>query len=280
MSDKDQVAAAISRAQAELERALDELDQLPAFDPGVIAFTAHALNNYLTVTGGTVELLLLSLADYPDANVRNWVEGLEHATELMQHTVNQLITSTSSQDIKFHLMKWDLLQLVQRACNYYQRVAERKKILILCHSLGDVPPVWTDPVAVAAILDNLLSNAVKYSQPGKRIWVQLQQEEASVVCCIRDEGPGLSPEDQLKLFQRGVRLSPRPTGNEPSSGYGLAVAKELAEKLGGQIWCESQLGLGSSFSFRLPAYQAQSPVSEPQAPDAAPGPSDLTSRRT
>ena len=110
-------------------------------------------------------------------------------------------------------------------------------------------------MAVAAVLDNLLSNAVKYSLPGKRIWVQIFAAQNGVVCGVRDEGPGLTPEDQAKLFQRGSRLTPKPTGGEPSTGYGLAVAKEFIERLGGTIRCESVLGQGSCFSFQLPRYQ-------------------------
>ena len=75
-----------------------------------------------------------------------------------------------------------------------------------------------------------------------------------MVCSVRDEGPGLSQEDQAKLFQRGIKLSSVPTGGEPSSGYVLAVAKELINKLGG-LWCESTYGTGACFSFRLPVYQ-------------------------
>jgi two-component system sensor histidine kinase/response regulator len=112
-------------------------------------------------------------------------------------------------------------------------------------------------VAVAAVLDNLLSNAVKYSFPGKKIWVQLRGEMTTVVCSVRDEGPGLSREDQAKLFQRGIPLSSVATGGESSSGYGLAVAKELIDKLDGDLWCESTLGAGACFSFRLPTYQEQ-----------------------
>ncbi|MGZ6202542.1 MAG: ATP-binding protein [Thermodesulfobacteriota bacterium] len=52
-------------------------------------------------------------------------------------------------------------------------------------------------------------------------------------------------------------LAPQPLGENPSSGYGLAVAKELIDKLGGDLWCESTLGAGACFSFRLPAYQGQ-----------------------
>jgi two-component system, sensor histidine kinase LadS len=257
MSEKEQATVAILRAQAELEEALLALEKMPAFDPGTIAFSAHVLNNYLTVTGGTVELLLWSLADHPDPQIRSWLEGLGHSTELMRHTVSQLMTLSAPKDVKLRFLKWNLAPLVQRACNYYQRIADLKNIFIVCEFPSDIPPVWTDPVAVAAVMDNLLSNAVKYSFPGKQIWVQLRGDAVSVVCSVRDEGPGLNEEDQGKLFQRGVKLSSIPTGGESSSGYGLAVAKELIDKLGGDLWCESRAGAGTCFSFRLPAYQAQ-----------------------
>ena len=254
MSEKEQTTAAILRAQAELEQALRELEKMPAFDPGVVAFSAHALNNYLSVTGGTVELLLASLVEHPDPQIRHWLQGLGHTTELMRHTVSQLMTSSAPRDAKLRFLKWDLAPLVRRACNYYQRIADGKNIFIVCESPNDLAPVWTDPVAVAAVLDNLLSNAIKYSFSGKKIWVQVRGEKKSVTCSVRDEGPGLSQQDQAKLYQRGVQLSSVATGGESSSGYGLAVAKELMDKLGGDLWCESTLGAGACFSFRLPAY--------------------------
>jgi signal transduction histidine kinase len=167
------------------------------------------------------------------------------------------MSSSAPNEIKLQFLKWDLVPLVQRTCNYYQRIADRKNISIVCDSANNIPPVWTDPVAVAAVLDNLLSNAVKFSFRGKKIWVELWGEITSVVCSVRDEGPGLNQEDQAKLFQRGIKLSSVPTGGESSSGYGLAVAKELIDKLGGDLWCESTLGVGACFSFRLPAYQEQ-----------------------
>jgi hypothetical protein len=62
---------------------------MPAFDPGAVAFSAHALNNYLSVIGGTVEFLLEALVNHPDPQIRNWLEGLGHVTKLMGHTVSQ-----------------------------------------------------------------------------------------------------------------------------------------------------------------------------------------------
>jgi signal transduction histidine kinase len=260
---KEMVASAIARAQADLAVALAELEKIPAFEPGSVAFVAHALNNFLTVTGGTVELLMEHLGGNADPQVRGWLESLRHATDLMARTVSHLGTASATAEARLRLEKVDLPLLVQRACTYYRRAADRKRIRIAVDPAGGVPPVWTDRVVAAAVLDNLLSNAVKYSPPGGEIRVRVRGEAGFGVCQVRDQGPGLSPADQARLFQRGVRLTPSPTGGEPSTGYGLAVAKVMVEKLGGEIWCESVLGQGCRFSIRLPAYRE---------PEAGPGP--------
>ena len=252
---KEQIAAAIGRARRELEEALYELEKLPAVSHSAVSFIAHALNNYLNITAGTVELLLLSLADHPNPQIRTGLEALQQATNLMTHTVSQLMMTSNGPDAELRFEQVDLLILVRRFSAYYQRIADRKQIRCLSGTTGDVPSVRTDRVTIAVVLDNLFSNAVKYSPPGKLIQVQVSAERDGVVCSVRDEGPGLSQADQAKLFQRGVQLTPKPTGGEPSAGYGLAVAKEFIERLGGTIWCESVLGQGSCFSFRLPRCQ-------------------------
>src|SRR5262249_34551631 len=148
---------------------------------------AHALNNYLTIIGGTAELLQESLTDHPDPQIHAWLAGLQHATDLMTHTVSRLMSNTMTQDIQLLFEQVDLPVLAQRVCRYYQRVADHKDIRLLYDLIGEVPPVGTDRVAVAAVLDNLLSNAIKYSPPGKYIWIQVRRDRDSVVCSVQDE---------------------------------------------------------------------------------------------
>jgi signal transduction histidine kinase len=252
---KDKVVASVVRAKAELDQALAELEYLPAFDLGVVGSAAHALSNYLAVTDGTVELLSLALQNHPDSDVHTWLQALRQATNLMLHTTSQLMSSAASSGPKLVFTRMDVVTGVQRACNYYQRVADRKQIRILYEPAENVPFVRTDRVATAAVLDNLLSNAVKYTPPGKRVWVRVLPETEHVVVSVQDEGPGMSAEDRAKLFQRGVRLTAVPTGGEPSTGYGLAVAKDLVGQLGGEIWCDSQPEQGACFSVRLPVWR-------------------------
>jgi signal transduction histidine kinase len=250
---KDQIAARLTKAKAELDEALVVIERLPVFEAGAVAFGAHALKNFLTVTTATTELLELQLAHAADAEVNALLASLRHTTELMTFTVARLMNAAARSDAPLQAQAVDLVVLTQWGHGYYQRIADRKRIKIHLESAAPAVLAWTDATAIGAVLDNLLTNAIKYSPPGKQIWVRLTVEPDAVVCSVQDEGPGLSPEDQARLFQRGVKLTPRPTGSESSTGYGLAVANEIVTGVGGTIWCDSHVGAGARFSFRLPA---------------------------
>jgi signal transduction histidine kinase len=249
---KQQVISAVVQARSHLDTALADLERLPAFDPSTVPFAAHALTNFLSVTEGTLELLMEALPADVDPQVLRMLEGLRHATTMMVSTVSHMVNNAPIGEFKFRFEKIDLTHLAHRACTYYQRLALRKNIRVTIDDNADVPLIWSDRVAVAAVLDNLLSNAVKYSPVGKSINVKVWMLDRDAVCSIQDKGPGISPFDQGRLFQRGIQIGTVPTGGEASSGYGLAVAKQLIEQLGGTIWVDSVLGKGARFSFRLP----------------------------
>ena len=252
---KDRIVSKIQAARKELEDVLYELEKLPLSTGSSVRFTAHALNNLLSVTAGTVQLLQMSLADYSDPQIQKWLEGLVRTTKLMAETVNKLMDMPTDHETRLHFEKVDLLCMVHRFSKYYQRIAEEKGIRITYDSSVDIPLAWADRVITAAVLDNLLSNAVKYSKPGTCIEIQITVEEDWVKCSVCDQGPGISEEDQKRLFQPGSQLTAKPTGGEPSTGYGLAVAKSYVERLGGSIWCDSVVGKGSCFTFTLPKYK-------------------------
>jgi signal transduction histidine kinase len=254
MMPKDKVITSLQIAQAELDKALEQLARMPAYDASRVRFAAHTLNNYLAVTGGCAELLQMTLGDRADEQTRTWLEGLRHATGLMTHIVVQLLNIPTTNGEVFVREKVNLQVLTERACDYYRHSASLKQITIINEPIPSAPVVWTDRVGVAAVLDNLLSNAIKFSPPGRRVWVRLSMEGAYARCSVRDEGPGLTDEDHAKLFQRGAELSNTPTAGEPTTGYGLAVAKDLIDQLGGEIGCESRRGEGATFFFRVPLY--------------------------
>jgi signal transduction histidine kinase len=254
MSTKAEILATLDSARSDLERALAQLQELPALDWTTVRCAAHTLGNYLNITFACIELLKGALSDHPDPEVKLWLQGLERTTELMTYTARQLTNASAASDVPLLAEKVNLSLMAQRGAAIYESMANNKDLRFVCEQSGSAV-VWADRIALAAVLDNLFSNSVKYSPPGKEIRVRFRSEAGQVVCTVEDEGPGLSVEDQARLFQQGVRLSSIPTGGETSTGFGLYIAKRLVERMGGAIWCDAAPGQGSRFSFRLPAFQ-------------------------
>jgi signal transduction histidine kinase len=135
--------------------------------------------------------------------------------------------------------------------SYFGR-AEEKAIL-----LEFIPPketiiCFTDALAFSQVMDNLVSNAVKYSPHNTHVWVEAVSTPHAVRIAVRDEGPGLSDEDQSRLFGKFARLSAQPTGGEHSTGLGLSIVKKMVESMNGKVWCDSEQGHGAVFVVELP----------------------------
>jgi signal transduction histidine kinase len=259
MIHKKHVAASIDAAKSALEQALEGLHQVPDLDWETVRYTLHALGNYLNITNACVALLRATLEDHPNAEVDSLLDGLERTTALMAHLSRHLSHASAAREVPLLREKVNLARMARLACAFYQPTAEHKRIELICEVEDSIGMAHGDRIAAATVLDNLLSNALKFSPPDRQIWVHVRAEQGSLVCAVRDEGPGLSPEDQGRLFREGQRLSPVPTGGEPSTGYGLAISRDLVTRMGGTIWCESEPGQGSTFSFSLPAHAAGSP---------------------
>ena len=102
------------------------------------------------------------------------------------------------------------------------------------------------------VLQNLLSNALKYAPPGSEVDLTAARQGRYARLTVNDRGPGISPPDRERLFQRYVRLSAQPTGGESSTGLGLALAKQRARTMGGDVWYHDREGGGASFTLELP----------------------------
>jgi PAS domain S-box-containing protein len=119
----------------------------------------------------------------------------------------------------------------------------------------DIPPgltVQADPVRLELILRNLVDNAIKYSPSGGQVTIFAKQDGENLVAGVSDQGPGIPPEEQGKLFMRFSRLEQSVRSGAGGIGLGLSVCRTLVEAHGGRIWVESQPGQGSTFYFTVP----------------------------
>lgn len=252
MDAKLRAAESIARAQSELGRALEEMDAIRTLDSTLVGSVAHAMSNYITVTVATTEMLQLALHEHGNPDIPIWLDGIRHAAELMQHSIGRLVSVSSPREFPLKPDYVNLPRFMERACAYFRRRASAADITITTTIAGHIPLVWADRVALAVIADNLLSNAVQFSKRHGTVHVQIMPEPGHAVCSIRDDGPGLTAEEQSRVFQDVPADEP---GREPPLGFGFAIAKRFVERMDGEIWCESEKGRGAMFSFRLPALE-------------------------
>jgi signal transduction histidine kinase len=224
----------------------------------------HTANNALFIISVNLELLARHLSlrkECEHQEVRKWLAVLMRKTQEIGGVTRSLLATGTEGPLYLIQSFVSLRSIIEHALEVYGDVARAKNIEI-AWELPAFPAIaiWTDAVAVGTVLDNLLSNAIKFSEPGEKITVRTTRKGKELICAVDDNGPGLSEDERSRCFERGTQLSPRPTGGESSSGYGLAVARDVVERLGGRIWCESVEGKGSSFMFSLPAVVQSVPV--------------------
>jgi two-component system, OmpR family, sensor histidine kinase VicK len=108
---------------------------------------------------------------------------------------------------------------------------------------------------VRQVLTNLIDNAVKYSPDGGRAEIKLERRDRHVRVSIRDEGLGIPPSEQARVFEKFYRLDPDLTRGVGGTGLGLYICRELVRHMDGRVWVESAEGEGSTFFFELPLAQ-------------------------
>jgi two-component system, sensor histidine kinase and response regulator len=132
----------------------------------------------------------------------------------------------------------------------YRVLSEKKRIEILFETPIQMMAL-ADKIYLNRIMDNLMTNAIKFSVPDHRVWVSLKENPKTVEIHVKDEGPGLSREDETKLYQKYQRLTPRPTAGESTTGLGLYLVQAMVTKMGGTVTCFSELGKGTEFVVTL-----------------------------
>ena len=164
---------------------------------------------------------------------------LKHATSL-------------SKEVDYRFEPFDFSELTRKVISTNAVMALKKQQKIGDSIEGNV---WVngDRTRLSELIDNLLSNAIKYSPKGKDIWVSLETSDGKLILKVRDEGQGVTAEDMANAFKRFNKLSAMPTGGEVSTGLGLWIVKEIAERHRGKASVKSEgKDKGATFTVELP----------------------------
>ncbi len=243
------------RTHLALKTSRDNLSKLLGEKDELMAVLAHDLKNPLTAISLGVQTLQ-SKTD-PDPAFLSRVTGqIEATVNRMRESIESLLSQKAAERAEFPLTYQPInLQAAIRDAAAALRNAATAKRITMAIELPNTPIiVQADAQALRHILDNLFSNALKFSPLGSIIEITAHEEaDRMPAVVVADQGPGLTDEDHVGLFQKYSRLSARPTGGESSTGLGLAIVKMLTERMGGTIQGENRPdGPGALFTLCLP----------------------------
>ena len=215
---------------------------------------AHDLRNPLTSIMGFNDLMLNEAQGKLSEGLKKYIGIIQTSSQKMLVMVNSFldISVIESGKLELKLSKGSIKSLIEEQIETSQFLADKKNITIQA-SLDDTSEMFFDKFRISQVLDNIIGNAIKYSPRGSTIHIMLDEMDGHIRVRVRDEGPGISEEDQTKLFQEYHRLKSQPTGGEKSTGLGLAITKKIVDYHKGRIEIESQPGKGSTFILTFPA---------------------------
>jgi PAS domain S-box-containing protein len=234
-----------------------KLDQLK---DDFIGLVSHELRSPLTVIMGAVNTVLSEGPNLSEEETRQLLRDAAVESETLSHLLGNLLELSRAQAerLVLHAEAINVKKVIQDAIEGVKRQSSAHQFVVSVPQ--KLPPVYADPLRLERILYNLLENAVKYSPQGGEVKVSVQPEKEQLVIGVSDQGVGISPADQAKLFAPFQRLEESRPGGSRGVGLGLLVCQRLVEAHGGRIWVESEPGRGSTFFFTLPLNQERQPA--------------------
>ena len=217
-----------------------------------VANASHEIKTPLTAIRGFAEMLLAS--DLSAQDSRSYLEIILRHSERLSRLVEDLLELSRLESGKVTLEpeELDVAELAAKLCRELEPRLRERGMSVRIHAEG-APRALADARAVYQILQNLLDNALKYSDPDRNIDVRIRAQGELVRVDVVDQGFGISEVDRARIFERFYRVDRARSREQGGTGLGLSIVKHLVQASGGELSLESTPGVGSTFSFTLPA---------------------------
>lgn len=223
-----------------------------------VATVSHDLRSPLTLMRGYATMLDMvgDLNEQQQGYVRKIISGVENMARLVN---NLLDLGRIEVGVGLEVENVSVLDILERVTGPLQHQAAAKNITLTVELPRDMPhAVQADGALLHQGVYNLVENAIKYTPDGGQVTVSAHSSADQLTFQIADSGIGISKEDMPRLFEKFYRSSQREARAQQGTGLGLAIVRSIAERHGGKVWVESEIGRGSTFYLQVPLVQPRS----------------------
>lgn len=244
--------------RSRLEAANQGLARLNDEKSAFLWMAAHDLRAPLAVIKGYIEMVIEDTDAASDEEALDYLKVVMRRTQQMSDLVDNLldVEKIESGAVVLDLKLVDVADLVAEVGQGFALATQQRGLSLAWLIPDGVPQPLADRARLVQVLNNLVSNAIKFTPEGGQIRIDVLSCEKELAIEVSDTGPGISERDQARLFQRFFRTDASRRQRVPGTGLGLSIVRAIAEQHGGQAYCRSQLGEGSTFGFTLPVQAA------------------------
>ncbi|GAB7089041.1 PAS domain-containing protein [Marinifilum fragile] len=214
---------------------------------------AHDLKNPFNAMLPIIHILKENHLDMQREQLSEMIELINSSVKQEYNLLKNLLEWSRAQTgaIKLKPERIELRQLFESNLLLHRAVAENKNISIEVND-PESYNVLSDKYMLETVIRNLVSNALKFTETDGNIKIHITEDKNQILCSVQDNGIGISPENQQKLFRIDTNYTRLGTKDESGTGLGLILCKEFVEKNGGSITVQSEVAVGSTFTFSLP----------------------------
>lgn len=243
----------IEQQSKELKAQHDELQKINNIKDKLFSILAHDLKNPLNNAKGYIDLLLHRYETYDDTKKKGIIDSLNKSVDSIYELLMNLLNWSNAQQgaILYDPKPCIVDDVITENIQFIRPIAKEKEISIFFNSISKEIKALIDRNLIDSVIRNLMHNAVKYSFNGGEIFINVLTDNEYIEISILDYGIGISEKALKNLFDKEKIESTKGTNNEPGTGLGLIICKELIEIHGGEIWVESFAGSGTKFTFSL-----------------------------
>ncbi len=230
---------------------ITERRQIEKMKDDFVSIVSHELRTPLTSLRGALGLLSTGKLGKLNPQGQRLLEFALTDTDLLVRLVNDILDleRLKSGTLTLAPQICQTADLIQQAVQIVQALATEAKVTLAVNATE--APVWINRDHIIQTLTNLLTNAIKFSPSGSTVWLTAEQQGNQIVFQVKDEGRGI-PADKLEvIFERFQQVDASDSRRRGGTGLGLAICRSIVQQYGGQIWAESEVGVGSTFYFTL-----------------------------
>jgi len=257
----DQAVIAIENVRLfdEIQEKSRELEEASKHKSQFLANMSHELRTPLNAILGYTELIADGVyGDTPEkvkTTIQRIITNGKHLLGLINDVLD--LSKIEAGQLNLTLADYSMKDVVYNVFGAVEPLASEKKLTFKADIAPDLPTGFGDERRLTQVLLNLVGNAIKFTDEGSVV-VKAALKDGAFSVAVVDTGPGISEDDQKKLFQEFQQADSSTTKKKGGTGLGLAISRRIIEMHGGKVWLESRVGVGSTFTFTIPLRVEQS----------------------